>query len=60
VIDRRTGNTVGEELLRRNCALVKYVPANVPVVELAVPRRGLAEDPRAAADALPKVAQVTS
>jgi vancomycin resistance protein VanW len=46
VIDRRTGNTVGEERLRRNCALVKYVPADVPVVELAAPQRGLAQDPR--------------
>jgi vancomycin resistance protein VanW len=60
VINRRTGNTVGEELLRRNCALVKYVPANVDVVELTVPERGLAEDPRAAADSLPMVTQATS
>ena len=26
VTDRRTGDTVGAELLKRNCALVKYVP----------------------------------
>lgn len=24
--DRRTGDTVGSELLKRNCALVRYVP----------------------------------
>jgi vancomycin resistance protein VanW len=29
VIDRRTGNRVGAELLKRNCALVTYVPAVV-------------------------------
>ncbi|RLV49397.1 vancomycin resistance protein [Nocardioides mangrovicus] len=34
VIDRRTGNRVGEELLKRNCALVKYVPVDVPVVDV--------------------------
>jgi vancomycin resistance protein VanW len=33
VIDRRTGRTVGEELLKRNCALVRYEPAG-PVVDL--------------------------
>jgi vancomycin resistance protein VanW len=27
VIDRRTGNTVRSELVKKNCALVKYVPA---------------------------------
>ena len=35
VIDRRTGDTVGEEQLRHNCALVKYVPQGVDVLELA-------------------------
>jgi vancomycin resistance protein VanW len=31
VIDRRTGVPVGDELLRVNCALVKYVPVDVPI-----------------------------
>ncbi len=31
VIDRRTGNRVTEELVRRNCALVKYMPQGVHV-----------------------------
>jgi vancomycin resistance protein VanW len=34
VIDRRTGNTVREELMKRNCALVKYVPTGVDVVDV--------------------------
>jgi vancomycin resistance protein VanW len=34
VVDRRTGDLVGEELLKRNCALVTYVPAGVDVVEV--------------------------
>ncbi len=29
VIDRRTGDYVGRELIKKNCALVKYVPAGV-------------------------------
>lgn len=33
-IDRRTGQTTGEELVRENVALVKYVPTDVDVVEL--------------------------
>jgi vancomycin resistance protein VanW len=33
VVDRRTGDQVGEELLLRNCALVKYVPSGVPVLD---------------------------
>lgn len=36
VIDRRTGNEIGEDLLRRNCALVKYLPEGVAVVEAAI------------------------
>jgi vancomycin resistance protein VanW len=32
VIDRRTGDTVASELLKKNCALVKYVPQDVPIV----------------------------
>jgi vancomycin resistance protein VanW len=35
VIDRRTGRRVGEELVKRNCALVKYLPTGVPVVEVS-------------------------
>ena len=33
VVDRRTGEEVREELLMRNCALVKYVPVGVPVLD---------------------------
>jgi vancomycin resistance protein VanW len=50
LVDRRTGNPAGEQLVRSNCALVKYVPtgvdiesiegrAGVPVVD---PRRSAA------------------
>ncbi|MGH3414634.1 MAG: hypothetical protein ACRDPH_16275 [Marmoricola sp.] len=31
VIDRRTGNSLGKELLKRNCALVTYEPTGVGV-----------------------------
>jgi vancomycin resistance protein VanW len=55
VIDRRTGNTVGEERLRRNCALVKYLPVDVPVVELDAPSHGFAEDPRVMARGGPSI-----
>ncbi len=34
VIDRRSGNRVREELLRDNCALVKYVPTGVDVTDV--------------------------
>lgn len=34
VIDRRTGNVVGEELLKQNCALVKYLPEGVEIREV--------------------------
>ncbi|WP_082749045.1 VanW family protein [Nocardioides jensenii] len=34
VISRRTGNVTGEELLKKNCALVKYEPADGTVIEL--------------------------
>jgi vancomycin resistance protein VanW len=33
VIDRRTGDTVHEELVKQNCALVKYVPTGVPIID---------------------------
>jgi vancomycin resistance protein VanW len=32
--DRRTGDTVGEELVKRNCALVTYVPTDVDIVDV--------------------------
>ncbi|MGW5241793.1 hypothetical protein ACWEOW_22900 [Monashia sp. NPDC004114] len=35
VIDRRSGRHLREELLKRNCALVKYVPAG-PVIDCSV------------------------
>ena len=34
VIDRRTGNPVGEELIRENVALVKYIPTDVEVLDV--------------------------
>ncbi|KAA1419627.1 vancomycin resistance protein [Nocardioides humilatus] len=34
VIDRRTGAAVGEELVKRNCALVKYLPDGVEIVSV--------------------------
>jgi len=37
VVDRRTGNRVGEELVKRNCALVKHVPTGVQVYDVPVP-----------------------
>jgi vancomycin resistance protein VanW len=33
-ISRRTGDTLGEELVKRNCALVKYLPAEELIVEV--------------------------
>jgi len=46
VIDRRTGNRLGEELVRSNCALVKYVPAGVTILELPPKGGNVATDPR--------------
>lgn len=34
VLDRRTGAVVGEELMKKNCALVKYLPQDVLVVDV--------------------------
>lgn len=34
VIDRRTGRRLGEEILKRNCALVKYEPTGVTITEV--------------------------
>lgn len=41
VIDKRTGNVVGEELLKRNCALVSYEPVDVPVIDCSLPPVGV-------------------
>ena len=51
VIDRRTGNRLGEELIRRNCALVKYLPHDVGVEVLDGPGPGRVADPRIALNA---------
>jgi vancomycin resistance protein VanW len=34
VIDTRTGNRLGEELVKRNCAKVMYLPVDVPVIDV--------------------------
>lgn len=34
VISRRTGVQVGEELVKRNCALVKYLPVDVTIIDI--------------------------
>jgi vancomycin resistance protein VanW len=47
VIDRRTGNRTAEQLVRKNCALVKYVPQGVEV-ETLEPAERAADDPRRA------------
>ncbi|MEJ7629832.1 MAG: hypothetical protein WKF54_09595 [Nocardioidaceae bacterium] len=46
VIDRRTGNRLGEELVRSNCALVKYVPEGVPLHALTPMKGEVVDDPR--------------
>ncbi len=33
VISRRTGNVLGEELVKQNCALVKYLPEEVDILD---------------------------
>ena len=35
VIDTRTGNRLREELIKRNCAKVMYLPVGVPVLDVA-------------------------
>ena len=35
LVDRRTGDPVGEELVKRNCAVVKYPPPEHLVIDLA-------------------------
>ena len=37
LVDRRTGAVVGEELVKRNCALVKYLPAEELIVDVDRP-----------------------
>jgi vancomycin resistance protein VanW len=37
VVDRRTGESCGQELVKKNCALVKYFPSGVDVVDLGGP-----------------------
>ncbi|WP_235530018.1 VanW family protein [Nocardioides sp. Root151] len=34
VISRRSGNAIGEELLKKNCALVKYEPADGRIIDV--------------------------
>jgi vancomycin resistance protein VanW len=36
VIDKTTGNQLDDELVRENCALVKYLPTGVEIIELAI------------------------
>jgi vancomycin resistance protein VanW len=38
VIDRRTGTALRDELIRENVALVKYLPVDVPVLDVVLPR----------------------
>ena len=35
VIDKATGDQIGDELVRENCALVRYVPTNVGIIDRA-------------------------
>ncbi|MGI8701678.1 MAG: VanW family protein [Nocardioidaceae bacterium] len=60
VIDRRTGNRLGEELVRSNCALVKYVPQGVTVHPFPAPVNGAADDPRHRLNELKTAPPVTS
>lgn len=39
VLDRRTGDAVGQELVKRNCALVKYLPTGVEIIDVSVADR---------------------
>ena len=45
-IDRTTGQVVGHERIRRNVALVKYVPAGVPIRDITPPDASVVVDPR--------------
>jgi vancomycin resistance protein VanW len=57
IVDRRTGNRVGEQLLRSNCALVTYLPRDVDVEELDTDgdghAAGVVDDPRRRLNAIP-------
>ena len=44
-VDRRTGDVVGEELVKRNCAVVKYPPPEHLVRDLDAPAPVLAQVP---------------
>jgi vancomycin resistance protein VanW len=46
VIDRRTGNRLAEQLIRKNCALVKYVPVGVDIETLEPQADRYSGDPR--------------
>ena len=46
VVDRRTGNRLGAELVRSNCALVKYVPSGTEIHDLTPTDGEPADDPR--------------
>lgn len=35
VLDRRTGDPVGQELVKRNCARVKYLPTGVEIIDVS-------------------------
>jgi vancomycin resistance protein VanW len=48
LIDRRTGDTVGEELVKRNCAVVKYPPPEHLVTELDEDGRPVPSQPTTA------------
>jgi vancomycin resistance protein VanW len=45
LVDRRTGDVVGEELVKRNCAVVKYPPPEHLVVDLDQDGRPLRPQP---------------
>jgi vancomycin resistance protein VanW len=45
VVDRRTGDAVGEELVKRNCALVIYPAQDVDVVDVTTAARAAREAP---------------
>lgn len=51
VIDRRTGDRLDEELIRSNCALVKYTPQGVHIEDLD--HEVAADDPRIHLNRLP-------
>ena len=34
MVDRRSGDVVGEELVKQNCALLTYVPHDVEILDV--------------------------